>query len=655
MSRLLHQSVAGRAHQPAVYFTIISRHQMIHTSQPAFAKASPAEARVAISPFANRVKKMKAPLSTPKKANGTSIYSFKDTIKHKFGLPVPNPVNLEGLSMPPLSFSWFAKKHAGENDAQTESIEASQSQDFSHSQVEFGKETETTEEDAEFYEFKEPTTVVEDKYAELRDVNGLYEHAGRLCIYNDKTVDFLRKANAVLPKQYFNLFKEQATILKTETAALAQVLLNAKLNKESYRALIVGKAGMGKSVVLQQLIALARTHEAFVIHIPDAEDLVDGWVDYQYNEAEGIYDQQMYTSRLMKQMYRSNSAVLKKFQLTESYTFSSSRTETTTLEKSVNTVHDLLKFGAAHSRSAVPVFKALIAELKVPRVSTIPIVVSVDNVSIFADKPMTAYRTKDYKSIPYDQFYLPKLIVDLFEGKESFPCGFTVGATSSQSSNNLTMRRVYDQDQPTPYTDHLKEKYDDKLFQTFQSIDKIEVLPFTMRESRLMTEYFAMSGAIPDFAKIQDDFVYGRALVAREGHAWLQSRRNMSRYEAKIKVEESLYGPAASLTEPRMTKIEGVTLYSPRVFRELTDMKPAVLAQYQIDRKRVEENERLHELSADERQAEESAKTLAIKLAAEALKERKFEFWKRYVELKYFAAGGGVPRALTDSCLFPIM
>ncbi|KAK9495158.1 mitochondrial ribosomal death-associated protein 3-domain-containing protein [Lipomyces doorenjongii] len=623
MSRLLQQSVTvtrlrsgavpakcGRYGVPIIHW---NPQRDLHISQIALAMQVAGERRASISPFANRAKKSKVNLFAPVKSGNSSIYDFEDTLELFAGEKKPKNVQREE--------NRTKKSRAVREPARVTPNEL------------------------------RDRTVVFGKAADLS------QDIGKLTYYSAKTVKSLKQLSAIFPKQYFNMFSEKAIIFRQETAQLAKVLDAVLENGGHERRLITGEKGMGKSVVLQQTVALALAKKYFVIHISDAEDLVDGWLDYTFNEAENIYDHPMYFFRLANKLRQANSLeLLSNVKLSRKYSFQISRTETVTLTEE-DALSKLLNFTGQHYRSAVPAFRAFMEQLMLDRgAKSIPVLVSVDNVSIFAQHKLTAYRDADFKSLAYDRFYGPNLILDLLSCTKTFPKGAVIAAVSSQTSNNMTMQDALGIQKPWPFINTNKRRYDEKLAKIFADAEHLTVGPFSKLETERMVDYYAKAGAIADFTKDQADFIYGSSPLVQQRRVLNSVGVLRKRVEADIEQWQNYFGQAGSLDDSAVDVKFKTKLYSPRVLAAVAAMNPLEpLSEDKAESQRVTQVDNERTMSQEEFVLEKGREEKAQQLAQDVIEERELEHWKRFVDMKYVASGNGVPRALTQSCLFPLV
>ncbi|KAK9449371.1 mitochondrial 37S ribosomal mS29 domain-containing protein [Limtongia smithiae] len=438
----------------------------------------------------------------------------------------------------------------------------------------------------------------------------------RVAFYAPKTVDYLEKLGAVYPKQYFNLFSEAATIIRKESTELHAFLKAAKESTPATATsvLLTGAAGSGKSVVLQQAIAFAQKEGYFVLHFPDAEDLVDGWVDFKAPEdgAEStLYDQPMYLRRLMRRIADANGLLereqvvptkkgkkvaeaapitdgpnlnfktvtspLSSAKLTKSYEFRFGRRDVVTLKAGQNSIVDLIRLAASNTRNAVPGFKYLIDELMVEREVKIPILLSVDNISALAEQYYTAYRDTEYQRLRYTEFFLPKLLIDFISGSRKFPTGMTLAAVSGPRSS-LTMKHVFGTAAPYAYMDPVKTKYDPALVSALSAAHAIPIAPFSLQESDALLRYYRAAGVLNDIRAEEQKFVTARSVVEKRFHALQDSKSvNFARQLLpKIKAEHDLLGRIASdAAAPFVVKAHGLKLHSASILGSATALAEA--------------------------------------------------------------------------------
>lgn len=199
---------------------------------------------------------------------------------------------------------------------------------------------------------------------------GANAEAGNLTIYSESTMKFLKSHGAIPAKQYLNLFSEGATVVRKATIELEGVLSEVKETKETAQSIILtGDSGSGKTIVLQQVVALAKKHDYLVIHISDVEDLIDGTNDYRLDEETKLYDQPMYAKRLLRKIIDANQLKTAKkglffeTKLTSSYSFKEGRSGTKTLAAGKASLAELILTGGANNLNSITGLKGLFAEL----------------------------------------------------------------------------------------------------------------------------------------------------------------------------------------------------------------------------------------------------------------------------------------------------
>lgn len=92
--------------------------------------------------------------------------------------------------------------------------------------------------------------------------------------FENDSVDALRAMDAFKTTQGWGSFRKPATVIRKETVELAQILDQARAQKEqnkSARIVLVGEKSSGKSVLQLQTMAIAQKRGWVLIHVPDGE------------------------------------------------------------------------------------------------------------------------------------------------------------------------------------------------------------------------------------------------------------------------------------------------------------------------------------------------------------------------------------------------
>lgn len=103
------------------------------------------------------------------------------------------------------------------------------------------------------------------------------------------------------PNQQNELFSSNVTVVRNESERIFSSLL-----KSGKSSLLVGDAGVGKSTLLAQAHAAARAQNWAVIHISQAEKLLDGSSSAILNQSTGKWEQPMIVQRLHKKALGAN-------------------------------------------------------------------------------------------------------------------------------------------------------------------------------------------------------------------------------------------------------------------------------------------------------------------------------------------------------------
>ncbi|KAK7205436.1 mitochondrial ribosomal death-associated protein 3-domain-containing protein [Myxozyma melibiosi] len=421
--------------------------------------------------------------------------------------------------------------------------------------------------------FKPTPPVREDQLLKETVVFSPAAEAGHLALYSEKTMKMLKSNTAILPKQYFNLFSEGATIVREATKELQNTLADVTESLTSAKSVVLtGPSGSGKSVVLQQAVAIAHQLGCLVIHISDVEDLIDGSHDYKFDPETGLYDQPMYAKRLLRKICAAYDLRTKKenplFQhtLLNSYTFHGERGSLTTLQAGEATIQDLILAGAENSENAIIGLKGLFAELESQK---IPTFLSIDNLSVLAESYYTQYRSAEFEKLRHPSFWLTKTIVDYVSGAREFASGFTVAALEGDASS-MTIKDYLNIQKPWNYIQLLESRYDPELVDALRGARQLEVAQFNLNETELMLDYYRHAGVILRFEEDLKNFLTSRSAIENRIYALSPEHPRMGfQMLPKLEQEELAFGNIASVTEVADTVADGIPLYSGPLLRRV--------------------------------------------------------------------------------------
>ncbi|KAK9459563.1 mitochondrial 37S ribosomal mS29 domain-containing protein [Lipomyces oligophaga] len=481
--------------------------------------------------------------------------------------------------------------------------------------------------------------------------SGLVE--GSLAVYGPGARRDLRKLEAVYENQYFNITSEWATIVRGETiAAIDSILEPVKQQPEcKKRLLLTGANGVGKTVVLQQLALAGVQNQLFVIHFPNARRLVDGSVDYEVSDQDpALYDQRMYTSRLLRRLdlvYRDHtSCAIHKAKLHNDIEFTFGRGESINLKAGKSSLFDLIKAGRANRMNSVKAFKALIAELE--QSPDVPVLFTVDNLSAFSESYYTEYYSADYKRLRHDSFYFPRLIVQLLAGESALP-RYGIIATTQASDTSLTLQHLLENKAPHPYVNPSRERYDAELVRNLISVPILKVSNFSLANTDLYLNYLREAGLITLHADRLQKYLKTRSVLEK----LLRVPDLGNLYSAKlvrratdVAIERSERRNTSTNTDADNDADADATAdnVADKAFKLLSAQEGFARATGTDIENRYESDGATIILGKQEVNG----------FVDLVLDERKSEYWKRLVQTRFLTSGNGNPRSLLKGVLFDL-
>ncbi|KAK5173336.1 uncharacterized protein LTR77_002017 [Saxophila tyrrhenica] len=338
----------------------------------------------------------------------------------------------------------------------------------------------------------EPGTVALDKFR------------GQVLGLNDDTVDALRALESFKPSQAWSLFRRPASLVRAETAQLANLMADAEGDgKKVARKVMYGSRGNGKSVMLLQAHAMAFLKDWLVIHVPEAQDLTNAHTSYQpVSSPDGpIYIQPHYTAKLLSNIARANQKLLSSLQLSKQHRLPVPVQSNMSLSRFV-------ELGAQDPDLAWPIWQALWSELTAPSQSQSkeglnrpPVLVTMDGV----DQAMrnSAYLDSDVNPIHAHDLALPRDFVSLLSGQTSLPNGGMVLAATCDSNRAsaptldhcLAHAYAVQNETEPPSWDPFVAK-DAKVEAALEGVEALKLPGISKSEARGVMEYYAQSGLL---------------------------------------------------------------------------------------------------------------------------------------------------------------
>lgn len=380
---------------------------------------------------------------------------------------------------------------------------------------------------------------------------------GRVLGLNNETVDALRALEAFKPRQGWNLFRRPASLVRNETAELANDMANAQGNNDTVvRKVIFGEKRSGKSVLLLQAQAMALLKDWIVIHFPEGQELINAQTAYQpFQTAKGtVYIQPQYTAKLLQSIATANQTLLLTMGITQQHQLPVPISPNTSL-------HRLVELGARDPAAAWPVWQALWSELTLPSavdteagLSRPPILVSMDGV----DQIMrtSAYLDAEAKPIHAHDLALVKHFAGYLSGESPLPNGGMVLAATCASNrassptldHHLTLAYTErhnsqmsssEKPLPLPVFDPYVPK-DSRVDDAMKGVGAIKLEGLSKQEARGVMEYYARSGMLRE--TVTDMLVSERWTFAGSGNVG-ELEKSLARFRFSIdKVDTSKVG-----------------------------------------------------------------------------------------------------------------
>ena len=353
---------------------------------------------------------------------------------------------------------------------------------------------------------------------------------GRVLGFNNETVDALRALEAFKPRQGWSLFRRPATLMRKETAQLANALADVESEKSVAKRLVFGNKGSGKSALLLQTQAMAYLRDWVVVHFPDGLELINAQTAYEPSKtANGtIYVQPEYTAKLLSSVANANQKLLSTMSLSRQHS----------LPIPVQSNMSLARFaelGARDPTIAWPIWQALWTELTTAssQQNRRPILISMDGV----DQVMraSAYLDEEARPIHAHDLALVKHFVDFMSGHTLMPNGGMVMAATCASNRAASPTldhcielahtqqhnaQLESDSQSTSKTLQLPKwdpfmVKDARVEAAMNGVQAVKLEGLSKAEARGMMEYYAQSGMLR--GTVTDSTVSERWTMAGSG------------------------------------------------------------------------------------------------------------------------------------------
>lgn len=264
------------------------------------------------------------------------------------------------------------------------------------------------------------------------------------------------------PQQNNELFLQRASLLRNESSQIQNILKQAPSSEQ--RALLTGPAGSGKSTLLAQAHAMAKLQNWIVLHIPRAEELIDGSTDAVASKSGAGFDQPMLSRRWAQRIAKANRDVL---------------------------TSDDIKLLRSSSAKEDPVgsLTAFISQLEN---GDRPVLISADSLNAFVKTPFAANRTKENEPIYHADLQIPRILLDFLSAKRKFKHGAVLAATSGRIVTNDTIAIGLGHGSAPAYA--TPEEFDSELAAKLQGVREIAVSSFSPAETDVYLRYVAAAG-----------------------------------------------------------------------------------------------------------------------------------------------------------------
>lgn len=284
------------------------------------------------------------------------------------------------------------------------------------------------------------------------------------------------------PQQNNELFLQRASLLRSESSQIQNIIKQASSKEQ--RVVLTGPAGSGKSTLLAQAHALAKLQNWIVLHIPRAEDLIDGSTDAIASKSGSGFDQPMLSRRWAQRIAKANRDVLTSDDL-KLLTSASAKEDPA---GSLNTFISQLESGGR------------------------PVLISADSFNAFVKTPFSANRTKENEPIYHGDLQVPQILLDFLSNKRTLKNGAVIVATSGRIITNDTIAIGLGHGQAPAYA--TPEEFDGELASRLQGVREIAVGSFSPVETDVYMRYIAAAG----LAEYSPELVAAKYAVSGNGN-----------------------------------------------------------------------------------------------------------------------------------------
>ncbi|KAI1436784.1 mitochondrial ribosomal death-associated protein 3-domain-containing protein [Xylaria sp. CBS 124048] len=306
-------------------------------------------------------------------------------------------------------------------------------------------------------------------------------------------IDQLRACEAFKPTQNWNLFRSPHMLVRSETVEMVRQMTEAIKKKQALRLVITGNRGSGKSILGLQALATGFLKKWVVINIPEGQELTTAATEYAPIPKSQMFSQPVYTVKLMQTMAQTNHQVL-----------SEQKVELDHMQLPITATRGTTLAGLLTATKepdfAWPFFEAFLQEMLLP--GRPPIVFCLDGLAHVMR--VSEYRAPDFSLIHSYDLSLVRFFTDALGGKIEFPNGAAIIGITSRSNGRIipslemavAQQRALLKGEVPPPRDPFYRGYDERVFETLDSIKLLDVQGVSRPEARSVMEYWAASGIL---------------------------------------------------------------------------------------------------------------------------------------------------------------
>ncbi|KAK0655699.1 mitochondrial ribosomal death-associated protein 3-domain-containing protein [Cercophora newfieldiana] len=307
--------------------------------------------------------------------------------------------------------------------------------------------------------------------------------------------DNLRSLEAFKATQFWPMFRQPATLIRSETVDLMNRMQSAASKKETLRLVVTGERITGKSLLLLQSMAYGLQNDWVVINIPEAQELTTACTEYApIPDTDPVqYMQNNYCLKMIQAIRKANASVLSK--ITTAYSHPE-------LPQNIPINSTLLALAnaAKEPESAWVVFQALWKELMRKGAARPPVLFTLDGLPHIMK--VSDYRSPAFELIHSQDLALVRLFSDVLSGATSLPNGGAVLAATTRGNAPrspsmdlaLAQREAEQAGTELPKPEPYFKGYDLRSEEVLKTVSVMKLKGLSKVEARGLMEYWAASG-----------------------------------------------------------------------------------------------------------------------------------------------------------------